>query len=115
MKQNYDHVITSQAIQDVIKGGDKVEEIRIQYEIKCVGIEIETTQIGKEIVKYKFTITKIDLSTGLKQSHDFFRRYTHFFWLQNELQNKQIGRIIPSLPEKQTVYDKDKRYPYLLQ
>ncbi|CAD8184452.1 unnamed protein product [Paramecium pentaurelia] len=109
MKDNYDLITTSQAIFDVVKRGNQVEETRIQYEIKCIGNEIETSQIGKETVKYKFTITKIDLLTQNKKSHDIVRRYTHFLWLQNELQNKQIGRIIPSLPERQTVYDKDKR------
>ncbi|CAD8092725.1 unnamed protein product [Paramecium sonneborni] len=108
-KQNYNHITTSQAIFDVIKRGNQVEETRIQFEIKCIGTEIEEAQMGKDVVKYKFTITKIDLSTGTKTSHDFVRRYTHFLWLQNELQNKQIGRVIPSLPDKQTVYDKDKR------
>ncbi|CAD8182406.1 unnamed protein product [Paramecium pentaurelia] len=109
MKDNYDHITTSQAIFDVVKRGNYVEETRIQYEIKCIGTEIETAQMGKDTVKYKFTITKIDLLTDTKKSHEFVRRYTHFLWLQNELQNKQIGRVIPSLPEKQTVYDKDKR------
>ncbi|CAD8183156.1 unnamed protein product [Paramecium octaurelia] len=109
MKDNYDLITTSQAIFDVVKRGNLIEETRIQYEIKCIGTEIETSQIGYDTVKYKFTITKIDLLTNNKKSHDFVRRYTHFLWLQDELQNKLIGRIIPSLPEKQTGYDKDKR------
>lgn len=65
----------------MVKRGNYVEETRVQYEIKCIGTEIETAQMGKDTVKYKFTITKIDLLTDTKKSHEFVRRYTHFLWL----------------------------------
>lgn len=62
---------------------------------------------ARERVKYRFSLTKRDTTTGIEKIHEFTRRlilykiylrYSHFEWLQIELQTKLLGRIIPSLP-----------------
>ncbi|CAD8077078.1 unnamed protein product [Paramecium primaurelia] len=108
MTEYFDQILTSQIISDVRKRAPILDTKSIYYTIQLKSTDIEP-HLAWETVKYTFEIIKTDLIHGIEENHQFTRRYSHFEWLQNELENKHIGRILPSLPQKTQNYDKDKR------
>ncbi|CAD8170853.1 unnamed protein product [Paramecium octaurelia] len=108
MTEYCDQIVTSQIISDVIKRGPILETKSMSYKVQHKSTDTEP-HLAWETVKYTFEIIKTDLIHGIEENHIFTRRYSHFEWLQNELETKHIGRILPSLPEKTQNYDKDKR------
>ncbi|CAK69207.1 unnamed protein product (macronuclear) [Paramecium tetraurelia] len=113
MTEYCDQIVTSQIISDVIKRAPILETKSISYKVQFKSTDTEP-HLAWETVKYTFEIIKTDLIHGIEENHLFTRRYSHFEWLQNELETKHIGRILPSLPEKTQNYDKDKRkYEFL--
>ncbi|KAM3136857.1 hypothetical protein pb186bvf_011116 [Paramecium bursaria] len=97
------------ALESQFQNGEKLNE-QNGYEIRFRTVLVDKNLGQKDTVFYIYEYLRQDGSL----LNEIKRRYSHFVWFQEELQSEFFGRIIPSLPEKVTDPDINKRKIELL-